>query len=293
MPLVVPESTSIHISAKPRLLMCAPTDDPNALPDIVRAQGHNVVVAKVSCPISTALRTLLFSADMVLLDVTMSSRDVLSLIDALNASIGICSVRPRLLCFSTAHRNPDFVMALEKYGARYTRVTTPSLLAEAINLLFAEMNDLQRNGPCFQIVHSFSQGSCAPGEAIFAALLVHHGRFLQLPLALAERLVFEFLAQHRRIAMDSSQIVSGLSGGWFYRDHAANSGHKQVKRIRRASVKVLVQRIREAMASTFAKAGLRFDPRDILCSCPAEGTNKVLYKLFADVRWHHVGEHFR
>jgi hypothetical protein len=84
-----------------------------------------------------------------------------------------------------------------------------------------------------------------------------------------------------------------MSGDWFYRDHAANSGHEQVKRIRRATVKVLVQRIREAMATTFAKTGLRFDPRDVLRSCPAEGTNKVMYKLHADARWHHVGGHFR
>jgi hypothetical protein len=51
---------------------------------------------------------------------------------------------------------------------------------------------------------------------------------------------------------------------------------------------LLVQRIREAMASTFAKAGPQFDPRDVLRSCPAEGTNKVLYRILADVRRHHL-----
>jgi hypothetical protein len=104
---------------------------------------------------------------------------------------------------------------------------------------------------------------------------------------MVERLVFDFLAHHRRIALDSLQIVAGLSGDWFYRDHAANSGHKQVKRIRRATVKVLIQRIRKAMASTLARAGLRLDPYDVLRSCPAEGTNRVLYKLHGDVRWVH------
>jgi hypothetical protein len=84
------------------------------------------------------------------------------------------------------------------------------------------------------------------------------------------------------------QIVSGLSGDWFYREHASNSGRRQVKKIRRATVKVLVQRIREAMASTFAKAHTRFDPCDVLRSWPAEGSTRVLYKLHADVHWDHV-----
>ena len=108
------------------------------------------------------------------------------------------------------------------------------MLLEAIDLLFAEMNELDRNGPSFKIVHCYSQGSCAPGEEVSAVLLADHGEFRQLPLAVVERLVFDFLAQHRRIGLDSSQIVSGLSGGWFYREHAANSGHRQVKRVRRA-----------------------------------------------------------
>jgi hypothetical protein len=51
---------------------------------------------------------------------------------------------------------------------------------------------------------------------------------------------------------------------------------------------VLVQRIREAMASTFAKAQVNFDPCDVLRSWPAEGSTTVLYKLHADVHWDHV-----
>jgi hypothetical protein len=288
MPLVIPESTPIQISAKPRLLMCRTTGGSDAMLEPIRAHGYGVMVTQVSRPVLTPLRTLLSGVDILLLDVTQSSRDVLDTIDVLNASVGIGGARPRLLCFSTAHRNPHFVIEIEKCGARYVRVSGSSILLEAIDLLLAEMNELQHNGLCFQIIHRFSQGSCAPGEEVSAALLVHHGEFFQLPLAVVERLVFDLLAQHRRIAMDSMQIVSSLSGDWFYRDHASNSGRKQVKKIRRAAVKVLVQRIREAIASTFAKAGLRSNPYDVLRSCPAEGTNRVLYRLHGDVRWHHV-----
>jgi hypothetical protein len=161
------------------------------------------------------------------------------------------------------------------------------MLLEAVDLLLSEMNNFERNGPCFQIIHRFSQGSCAPGEEISTILLAYNSNLYQLPLALSQRFVFDFLAQHRRIGMDSSQIVSGLSSDWFYRDHAANSGHRQLKKIRRPTVKVLVQRIREAMESAFAEAKVKVDPYEVLCSCLAEGSKRVLYKLHADVRWQH------
>ena len=293
MPLVIPESAPILIFEKPRLLMCSATGGSDAMLEPLRVRGYDIATERISRPVSTPLRTILSNIDIVLLDVTKSSDDVLGTIDTLNGCVGICNVRPRLLCFSTTHRNPHFVMAVEKRGARYIRVSDPTILVEAIDLLLAEMKELQHNGPCFQVVHNFSQGSCAPGEEVSAVLLVNRGEFSQLPLAVVERLVFDFLAQHRRIAFDSSQIVSGLAGDWFYRDHAANSGNKQVKKIRRATVKVLVQRIREAMVSAFAKAGMRFDPYDVLRSCPAEGTNRVLYRLHADVRWHHTSERSR
>jgi hypothetical protein len=149
------------------------------------------------------------------------------------------------------------------------------------------MNELEQSGPTFQIVHRFSQGSCAPGEEVSAILWAHNGDFRQLPLAMVERLVFELLAQRRRLALDSLQIVSALSGDWFFREHAANSGHKQLKRVRRATVKVIVQRIRDAMTSTFGKAHLGCDSRDVLRSCLAEGTNRVLYQLRARIVWDH------
>ncbi len=287
MPLVIPESTTVHSSAKPRLLMCETTGVLDALLGTIGSHGYGVAVAKVSRTVSVPMRTFLSGVDIVLLDVTLSGGDVLDTIEALNTSVGICSVRPRLLCFSTAHRNPNFVMALEKCGARYVRVSSPLILLEAIDQLLFEMNELERNGPSFKIVHRYSQGSCAPGEEVFAVLLADYGEFRQLPLAVAERLIFDFLAKHKRIGLDSLQIVSGLTGDWFYKEHALNSGHRQAKKIRRATVKVLIQRIRQAMASTFYQAHMRFNSWDVLRSCPVEGTNRVLYRLQADIRWHH------
>ncbi|HET6844916.1 MAG TPA: hypothetical protein VFK06_25015 [Candidatus Angelobacter sp.] len=163
------------------------------------------------------------------------------------------------------------------------------MLVEALDLLVAELRHLQRHGPSFVISHRFAQDNfCVPGEEISAVELACDGNTFQLHLALAQRFVFDYLAHHRRIALDSLQIVSGLTGDWFYRDHAANSEHPQPKKILRPTVRVIVQRIRDAMEVAFAKAQVKLDPHDVLRSCPAEGSKRVLYKLCADVRWHHT-----
>lgn len=287
MPGLFPESTAVLDSTKYRLLVCGSMGDSPPVLKAIRLRGFDVIQGGISSLTPANARTLLSSVDVVLFDITMSCRSIINMVQKLSAAIGICTLRPRLLCFSSVHRNPQFVLAVQKCGARYVRVSSPEMLLEAIELLIAEVDDLEYKGPRFQIVHRFSQGICTPGEEISAVLLTHSGDFLQLHLGLAERFVFDFLAQ-RRIAVDSLQIISGLAGDRFYREHAANSGERQVKKIRRPAVKVLTQRIRDAMASTFGRARVGFDPYDVLRSCPAEGTNRVLYKLCAEVRWRHL-----
>jgi hypothetical protein len=124
------------------------------------------------------VRNLLTTVDIVLLDLTTKSQDVLAAIGDLNSAIGICHVRPRLLCFSTVPRSPQFVLGAEKHGARYTRVANILMLVEAIELLVAEMTELERNGPSFQIVHRYSQGTCAPGEEVSGASFLIMANFV-------------------------------------------------------------------------------------------------------------------
>jgi hypothetical protein len=282
----VGSSARSSISSKPRILICGLADGPKSWLENLRAFGCLAEQMPLCRPISLNVRTLLAAVDVVLLDLTTSSHDVLETIRDLVSVIGICMPRPRLLCFSSAHRNPHFVLGVQKSGARYVRISSPEMLLEAVDLLVAEIHEPERNGPCFQIVHRFSQGICAPGEEISAVLLERAGDFFQLPLGLTERFVFDFVAQ-RRLAVDSLQIVSGLSGDRFYSQHAANSGHKQVNKVRRPTIKVSAQRIRDGMSSAFDEARVGFDPYDVLRSCLAEGTNRVLYKLCAQVRWQH------
>jgi hypothetical protein len=288
MPFVLPEFAPLQTSARTRLLICA-TSGPSPTSELIIAHGYALEVVTIDRPISARLRALLSAADLLLLDLTASKHEVLNTIQELTAVIGIGSLRPRLLCFSCVPRNPQFVLRVQNCGARYIRIGGPEMLLEAIDLLITEVDDLERKGPRFQIIHQFSRGICTPGEEISAVLLTNGASFFQLRLGLAERFVFDFLAQ-RRISVDSLQIVSGLAGDRFYREQAVNSGQRQVKKIRRPTVKVLMQRIRDAMASTFVEARVDFDPYDVLRSCPAEGTNRVLYRLRAQIQWRHISQ---
>ncbi len=282
---VSPVLLPVQPSLKPRVLICDIECPGGFPPEVLRGRGYPA--RSIAVRRSTSLlRDVVPEADLLLIDLTTSSREVTKLIQEIIATIGICSIRPRVLCFSTAHRNSEFLLSIQRAGARYARVGSLEMLCEAIDLLFTEIRELERNGPHFEIVHSYSTGVCTAGEEISAVLLENAGDVLQLPFGLAERFVFDLLAR-RRMAVDSLQIVSGL-GDWFYREHASNSGHRQVKRVRLA-VKVLVQRIRDAMGSSFSKLQLGVDPYNVLRSCPAEGTNRVLYKLCANISWRHAG----
>lgn len=228
----------------------------------------------------------LFDVDVVLVDVTAMGFEFLSAVREISASMALCNPHGRLLCVSAASRNPRFVLGLEKCGARYVRIGNSALLIEAVELAVSEVRSIALTKPHFLIVHGFSQGSCAPGEAIGAVLADNGGQLAQLSLPLAQRFIFDFVAKNRGIAMDSLQITSGIRGGWFYRNHASNSGVRQTKRIRPATIKVLVQRIRDAMV----RAGIRFDPCIVLRAIPAEGSKRVLYRLDAEVDWLHCAE---
>ena len=249
----------------------------------LRSHGHHVFVADLAHPSATHVRELLQSVEIVLMDVTAASRSILGTLHSLSGVIGQCDVGPRLLCFSAAHRNEQFIQAIQRCGARYVRVGDAAMLLEAIALLLADMEELRRNGPSLHIIHRFARGICAPGETVDACLLAG-APDPQLHLALSERLTLDYLSRHRRIGLDARQIAAGLNGEWFYRDHGVNSGVRQSTRVRTPAVKVIIGRIRDALAFKSAEAHLGIDPFDVIQSLPAAGSNRVLYKLRADCR---------
>ena len=115
-------------------------------------------------PISLNVRTLLAAVDVVLLDLTTSSHDVLETIRDLVSVIGICMPRPRLLCFSSAHRNPHFVLGVQKSGARYVRISSPEMLLEAVDLLVAEIHEAGGTDRAFRSSIGFLKASALPAR---------------------------------------------------------------------------------------------------------------------------------
>ncbi len=278
------ETTSLLVPASAGTLLCLNLS--NEALAAIAASEYKAATKSLPHSRTPPMGSELMSADLVLLDVTDGGEDKIETVRRIQSAICMSGAPCRILCFSAAQRNPDFVLDLTKFGVRYVRISQFAMLLEAIELQLIEIAKIERAGPCFRVQHRFSRGSCAPGEEIAAIKLIQNGDFYQLPLALSARFTFNCLAENRSIALDAFQIASTLNG-WFYRAHGLNSGIRQTTKVRVATVKVLVQRIRQAMASTFAKAGLTCDPCDVLRSFNAEGSRRALYRLRADIRWEH------
>lgn len=162
---------------------------------------------------------------------------------------------------------------------------------EGVDLLITERKELRAEGPHFLIVHRLRMPGthCAPGEEVFAILLVYRGREYQLRLPLSLRLLFDYLTSHSRLAQSAAQIELGMRAGAFYSEHAANAGGRTqlTRRIPRSSIKEYIKRLRRAFALAFREAGLRIDPQSVLI---AEHTvsNQVGYRLRATVDLVHI-----
>ncbi len=278
-----------HRPGRTRILLASSGTE--AMLEPMRSYGHDIVVADLSRPSTVQVRLLLQSVEIVLVDVSLASRAVLTTIHDLAAVIEMCDVPPRLLCFATAHRNGQFALAIENCGARYARVADPPMLLEAIDVLLADIEDIRKNRPSYLILHSFAlDGGCREGESVEAVLFPRDIADPQLRLALTERLTFDFLAQHPRLSFDARQIAAALNALPFYCEHGANAGVLQRVKVRVPAIKVIVGRIRHAMTIKFNEAHLQIDPFEVLKSFRAAGTNRVLYKLHADCRVIHSVE---
>lgn len=165
------------------------------------------------------------------------------------------------------------------------------LLFEKVDLLLAELADLRTRGPHFRIHHRFRKPGtgCAPGEEILAVCLVHRGREYCLPLSLALRILFDYLARHSRFRQSASQIESGIRANRFYAQHGGAAMRKEsfTRSIPRSYVRVYIKRLWLALENAFGEAGLLVDTRSVLLS---EKTvmNEIGYRLKATFDWMHI-----
>lgn len=161
-----------------------------------------------------------------------------------------------------------------------------------VDLLIAEMNHLRAAGPHFRIVHRFRMPGvtgCLPGEEVCAVFLVYRGREYQLRLSLAQRLIFEFLARHSRLAQSARQIEWGIRADEFYTLHAKNAAGRTAatRKIPRSSIKVHIERLGQALDCAFREAGLTIDPGTVLVRTDTAG-NEVCFRLKATCTWIHI-----
>jgi hypothetical protein len=159
--------------------------------------------------------------------------------------------------------------------------------------MLLELDRLDHRGPEFTIIHSYriacDGAECQAGEEVSRVLLGSRGKQTIVPLALATRLVFDYLARTKHLPQTATQIAAGMRLKDFYRDHGLNSGEPSMRKICRTAVKEYVKRIREALAVAFRKVVFPLDPMRVLVSEATDG-NKVQYHLQASIEWLHVDD---
>lgn len=160
-----------------------------------------------------------------------------------------------------------------------------------VDLLVAEIAHLRTAGPHFHIVHRFRMpgSECLPGEEIAAVYLVYRGSEYQLRLSLAQRILFDYLARHSRLAQSARQIELGIRADDFYKHHAKNAAGRAAvtRRIPRSSIKVHIERLHLALDVAFHEAGMSIDPGAVLMVQDTAG-NEVCLRLKATCNWSHI-----
>jgi hypothetical protein len=162
-------------------------------------------------------------------------------------------------------------------------------IADRVDVVALDLSELLQEGPHVLIDHSYWRSGtvCQTGEEVSNVHLVIRGRTVRLPLALATRLMFDYLAQHRHRPQSAYQIASGMRHSEFYQRHAMNSGRILKRKFAPSCIKEYVQRIRKALKDSFEVANLKIHPSRVLVSETTVG-NEVQYRLRARVEWRHI-----
>lgn len=161
--------------------------------------------------------------------------------------------------------------------------TVDVMLAEARRIRSAEID--------LRIIHRLRipGTECLQGEEIFAAFWIFRGREYQLPLALSQLILLDYLARHSRVAQSAKQIELGIRSDAFYREHGRNAKCRKalVRQIPRSAVREHIRRLHKAIAFVFHKANLPLDPRRVLVVTETV-SNEVGYQLRANCHWTHL-----
>lgn len=128
-----------------------------------------------------------------------------------------------------------------------------------------------------------------PGEEIAAVYLIHRSAEFRLPLSLALRILFDFMARYRRLPQSAVQIAAAIGSDPFCTQHGTNAEceGKLTRNFAPASIKVYIERLRRALDVVLQEAHLNLDPTVILRS-EKTVSNEVGYQLKASCEWLHI-----
>ncbi len=164
-------------------------------------------------------------------------------------------------------------------------------VVDKLELLLAELREMRSSGPIFRIVHRFRTPGCdcGPGEEIVAVYLVFRSAEILVPLPLALRILFDYLARHTRLPQSASQVAAGIATDAFCQNHGAKAQRhaRLTRKFSRTGMKEYVKRIRGALARAFAEANLAIDPAAVMRS-EQTVANEVGYRLKATFQWLHT-----
>jgi hypothetical protein len=164
-------------------------------------------------------------------------------------------------------------------------------IIDEVDVLVAEIRELNAEGPHFRIMHRFHRPGCdcAAGEEVAGIYLIHHGREFFVRLSLALRLLFDYLARHSRLPQSAAQIEAGIRADRFYSQHTTTVMGKEkfTRSIPRSYVRVYTERLRSAIENAFNEAGLQMDVHGVLLSQETV-MNEIGYRLKASFEWTHI-----
>lgn len=143
----------------------------------------------------------------------------------------------------------------------------------------------------FRIIHRFRKAGtiCLPGEEITAVYVINRNHEGLVPLPLALRFLFDYLACHRHMPQSATQIAAGIRTSAFYRKHGMNAGLPSRRKVSRSAIKEYIKRIRRALDLIFCEKSSGQDASQLIASVKTVG-NEVQYRLCASVEWVHIEE---
>lgn len=256
----------------------------------LRLKAHSVCA--ISPPAHAAGRIEPLSLDLLILDVSSYAPGVETTLHEAARLRWETGLRPSILCVSNRYRGARFQFQLERQGIRVVYSLDIEQMLRIVDLVLFELVRFDHNGPDISIVHRYrihAHGAqCQAGEEVARIVASHQGRQSILPLSLAPRLLFDFLARTKHTPQSAVQIAGQMRLHPFYRLHGMNCGTPSTRTICKSCIKEYAKRIRKALSTALDQIALPLRP-DLVLVADLAG-NEARYVLQASISWIHVND---